>query len=63
MIGNYILSFIGFMPAEDPQYVVYIALDGAKGVTQYGGTASAPIAKNVFNEIINLLDFVKIMRN
>ena len=56
MVGNYILSFIGFMPADDPEYVVYIALDGAKGVTQYGGTASAPIAKNVFNEIINLYD-------
>lgn len=56
MIGNYILSFIGFMPADNPNYVVYIALDGAKGVTQYGGTASAPIAKNIFNEIINLYD-------
>lgn len=56
MVGNYILSFIGFMPADDPKYVVYIALDGAKGVTQYGGTASAPIAKNIFNGIINLYD-------
>ncbi len=56
MVGNYILSFIGFMPADEPKYVVYIALDGAKGVTQYGGTASAPIAKNIFNGIINLYD-------
>ena len=56
MVGNYILSFIGFMPADDPKYVVYIALDGAKGVTLYGGTASAPIAKNIFNGIINLYD-------
>ena len=56
MVGNYILSFIGFMPTDDPKYVVYIALDGAKGVTQYGGTASAPIAKNIFNGIINLYD-------
>ena len=54
MVGNYILSFIGFMPADDPEYVVYIALDGAKGVTQYGGTASAPIAKSIFEAIINL---------
>lgn len=56
MVGNYILSFIGFMPADEPKYVVYIALDGAKGVTQYGGTASAPIAKNIFNGIINLYE-------
>ena len=54
MVGNYILSFIGFMPANDPEYVVYIAIDGAKGATQYGGSTSAPIARNVFNGIINL---------
>ncbi len=56
MIGNYILSFIGFMPADDPQYLIYIALDGAKGVTQYGGTASAPIAKSLFETIISLYE-------
>ena len=56
MVGNYILSFIGFMSAENPEYVVYIALDGAKGVTQYGGSASAPIAKTIFESIINLYE-------
>ena len=54
MIGNYILSFIGFMPANDPEYIVYIGVDGAKGATQYGGSTSAPIARNIFNGIINL---------
>lgn len=56
MVGNYILSFIGFMSADNPEYVVYIALDGAKGVTQYGGSASAPIAKTIFESIINLYE-------
>lgn len=56
MVGNYILSFIGFMPANDPEYVVYIAIDNARGVVQYGGTVSAPIAGSVFKEIINLYD-------
>lgn len=56
MIGNYVLSFIGFMPADDPEYVIYIAVDNAKGVVQYGGTVSAPIARAVFKEIINLYD-------
>ena len=54
MSGNYVLSFIGFMPANDPEFVVYIALDHPKGVTQYGGVASAPIAKNVFKDIISI---------
>lgn len=56
MVGNYVLSFIGFMPADDPEYVIYIAIDNAKGVTQYGGTVAAPIAGSVLKTIINLYD-------
>ncbi len=55
MSGNYILSFIGFMPADDPQIVVYVAVDHPQGVVQYGGTVSAPIAKNVLLDAINIL--------
>lgn len=54
MSGNYVLSFIGFLPADNPQFVVYIAIDHPKGVTQYGGVVSAPIAKNVFKDIISI---------
>ncbi len=54
MDGNYILSFIGFMPADNPEYVIYIAIDHPKGVTQYGGVVAAPIASTVFKEIISL---------
>ena len=53
--GNYILSFIGFMPADNPQIVVYVAINNPKGVTQYGGTVSAPVAKNVLNTAIDVL--------
>ena len=35
MSGNYVLSFIGFLSSNNPEYVVYIALDHPKGVTQY----------------------------
>lgn len=56
MQGNYVLSFIGFMPADNPDYVMYIAIDHAKGVTQYGGVVSAPIARNVFKDIISIHD-------
>ena len=56
MDNNYILSFIGFLNSENPEYVVYIALDNPKGVTQYGGVASAPIAKRIFENIISIYD-------
>ena len=54
--GNYILSFMGFMPADDPEVVVYVAIDNPKGVTQYGGVVSAPIARNVLLSAIDILD-------
>ena len=56
MVGNYITSFMGFMPADDPQIVVYIAIDNAKGITQYGGTVAAPIVKNVLEDAIQILN-------
>ena len=59
MDGNYILSFIGFMPANDPEVVVYVAVDNPKGVVQYGGTVAAPIAKRVLEASANALDIKK----
>ena len=59
MQGNYIVSFIGFLPANDPQIVVYLAIDNPKGVTQYGGTVSAPIVKNIMEDAIVALDIEK----
>ncbi len=54
MVGNYIVSFMGFFPADKPDYVVYVAIDYPKGITQYGGTVSAPIAKNIMKDIISI---------
>ena len=59
MHGNYIVSFIGFMPANDPKVVVYLAIDNPKGVTQYGGTVSAPIVKNILEDAISALNIKK----
>lgn len=46
MTGNYILSFIGFIPADNPMALVYVAIDNPKGVTQYGGTVHALLSEN-----------------
>lgn len=55
MIGNYITSFIGFLPADHPEVIVYVAIDNAKGITQYGGTVAAPIARNILMDAITAL--------
>jgi stage V sporulation protein D (sporulation-specific penicillin-binding protein) len=54
--SDHILSFIGFMPANDPDIVVYVAIDNPKGVTHYGGTVSAPIAKSFLESAIKILN-------
>ncbi|WML39000.1 stage V sporulation protein D [Neobacillus sp. OS1-2] len=48
--NNYIVSFVGFAPADDPQIVVYVAVDNPKGVTAFGGTISAPIVGNIMKD-------------
>ncbi|MDD3453829.1 MAG: stage V sporulation protein D [Bacilli bacterium] len=57
IIGNYIVSFIGFMPSDNPRIVIYVAIDNAKGITQYGGTIAAPIVRNI---LLNAIDILKI---
>ena len=59
MSGNYIVSFIGFMPANNPKIVVYVAIDNPKGVIQYGGTVAAPIARSILLDSIDALKIKK----
>lgn len=59
LAGNYIVSFIGFMPADNPKVVVYVAIDNPKGVVQYGGTIAAPIAKSILEDCITALNLKK----
>lgn len=54
--SKYILSFIGFMPADNPEIVLYVAVENAKNVVQYGGTVAAPIARNIFLSAIDILN-------
>ena len=59
MVGNYIVSFIGFTPADNPEVVVYVAIDYPKGITQYGGTVAAPVAKEILTDSISILNIEK----
>ena len=59
MVGNYITSFIGFSPANNPEVIVYVAIDNAKGATQYGGTLAAPLARKILLDCIDILNIKK----
>ncbi len=49
--GNYVASFVGFFPVEDPQIVGLIILDSPKG-EHYGSQTAAPAFKRVTQKII-----------
>lgn len=59
MVGNYILSFIGVMPSDDPKIVLYVAINNPKRVVQYGGVVAAPIAKTILTDAIDALNIEK----
>ncbi|MBQ9730989.1 MAG: stage V sporulation protein D [Bacilli bacterium] len=56
--SEYILSFIGAAPMNDPQIVVYIAIEKPKSTIQYGGTVAAPIVRNVLYDSLKILNIL-----
>jgi len=59
LYNNYILSFIGFLPADKPEVVVYFAIDNPKGVQQFGGVIAGPPAKTILEASITALNIEK----
>lgn len=57
--NNYILSFMGFAPANDPQIVVYVAIDNPKGTVQFGGQVAAPIAGKIIGDSLSAMGVKK----
>jgi len=57
--GDYIVSFVGFAPADDPELLVYIAIDSPKNSVQFGGVIAAPIVGRIMEEIAPLAGITK----
>ncbi|MBU9712417.1 stage V sporulation protein D [Evansella tamaricis] len=57
--NNHIVSFIGFAPADDPQIVVYVAIDNPKDTIQFGGVVAAPIVGNIMEDSLRALGVEK----
>ncbi|MFC7681553.1 stage V sporulation protein D [Paenibacillus sp. GCM10028914] len=51
---EHIVSFIGFAPADDPQIIVYTAVDNPKGI-QFGGVVAAPIVQNILEDALHYM--------
>lgn len=51
--GKYIASFIGYYPADKPEYIVLVCIDEPQGA-YYGGVVAAPVAKQIFQTILDI---------
>lgn len=51
--GKYVSSFVGYFPADDPQYLALVVVDEPQGA-YYGSTVAAPCAKEIFEGIIDV---------
>lgn len=52
--NEHIVSFIGFAPADDPELIVYVAVDNPKGI-QFGGVVAAPIVRSIMADALPYL--------
>lgn len=47
-----IASFIGFAPADDPQYLCLVMLDEPHGVSTFGGVIAAPVVGRILEDTL-----------
>lgn len=57
--NQYILSFIGAMPMNDPKIAIYICMEKPHSLIQYGGTIVGPIINNILSDIAIYLEIDK----
>lgn len=53
---EYIASFIGFAPADDPQIAILVMLDEPSGGEYFGGMTAAPVASKILADVMPYLE-------
>ncbi len=62
--GKYVVSFVGYMPEENPRFVCLVMVDDAKIASglNYGGLMAAPIFSRIGERAARYLDLVPALR-
>ena len=55
---QYVSSFVGFAPAANPEVMVLVIIKKPQGI-YYGGTICAPVAREIFANILPYLGIDK----
>ncbi|MBQ4629521.1 MAG: PASTA domain-containing protein [Clostridia bacterium] len=50
--GKYVASFVGFAPADDPEFICLVMLDEPMGSSHMGGATAAPVFKEIMNDVL-----------
>jgi cell division protein FtsI (penicillin-binding protein 3)/stage V sporulation protein D (sporulation-specific penicillin-binding protein) len=53
---QFVSSFIGFLPAEDPAFVALVMVDNPRTAKYYGAEVSAPVFANVARQVAQILN-------
>ena len=56
LVGNYIMSFMSIVPANNPKAVFYLAIDNPKHTALLSSYTTAPVARRVLLDIIDSLN-------
>lgn len=51
-VDEYVASFASMFPADDPQLVVVVKIDGPKGGLYYGGDVAAPVVRTMLEQAL-----------
>lgn len=49
--GKYVSTFLGFAPADKPQYIILMTVDEPQGGVYYGSIVAAPYVGQIFSKI------------
>ncbi len=56
---NYVVSFIGFAPADDPQIAIYCVIDRPNVAKQASASYATGVVKNILTEVLPYLHISK----
>ena len=48
---QYMTSFAGYFPADEPQYSIMVVIENPRGVYQYGSSVAAPVFKEIADQV------------
>ena len=59
LVNNYIMSFMSVVPSNDPQAILYLAIDNPKHTAMLSSYTTTPIARRLLLDIIEALKIPK----